>query len=1378
MSQTISTYDKITIQGICSEVFGITLSENALEASLEPDSVLTITGTKSETVYLCRLDSDTGTDAVSCPYVLFYLIDNKRLSLDTALTDAADIQAMLRPVTQTEKISLWWCHATSPDVSVPSAILGQIPSFPRTELTLDEGNSLLYGINRANLEDAFPILKDKFPTADLSVLLRLGSEELAWSFSCDFGPDGWSPLAGPETKINELFKFRQIDLNMQWQKGLPIAWMVSGELTIASYQLQAGYLHPHCIVRASLAPTNTTESSIKGFLETTLGMPAGATNLVAGVLTAVDLSVYADLVNQEIEFKVRNTREWNLIGDFLKVSNMELRIMLVQQRFAGVELYLNLLLPIGKGGSDVLIDLEAVYDKSEMTPLWHFQAEIDEGIAVGELIKGLAVKFGAAAAAVPEQMNGLFFENLFLSFDHQAGQTRFRFSGNVVYSGEDRDVYLHVDIGVEKTGAGAKWNIDFETYILYAGYKFAINFEKSSGTVLLASFTPDPENNSFRLAPFLEEVLPGEFDLLIPDDLNIGIKYAFVAFYFPEKPTTAAPAGTGTTASKPPVPSSVKVFGIELNLKGSLDFTQVPGIGPLLGKAAISLESMRVVGSSADIALATLAVIDGVLAGKSIPGLAGTQPVEPKAGNVAFPRSVYLSAKLILPGTEVRLAHAFGKNKAQPMRAGTAIAASATVTTSSATTTTTAAPARTPETGRARSVQRVGQQFGPFLMESIGLSVKGAKFGLKFTGGIAMGPMDIQLINFTVVSSLNEFSPEFDLDGLAIGYDKPPLTVAGLLLKYKDEKTEAGKRTKTLGFRGGISVGFKQVSVNALGAYNRVEIYQPVTTFHHSFHTFFLYGYLGAPLGGPPFFFVTGLALGVGFNMGLRIPPPEEFATFPLTAAALKPSGTALTVQDMKDMMVSLDRYMPIREGNFWFAAGIKFESFKFLSGFLMLTLEFGDELEIGVLGIIEAIIPMAAPNPVIRLSLGFAVRILPERGVVEARGSFLPATFIFHEDVKIQGGMAFLTVMKDQGDGKWEGARAGEFIFTLGGYSPLYRPKSYYPAVPALQLDWRVDNNLFLSASAYFALTPAAIMLGGRLHGHFGYSKSIVRVAVDFKLALDFILYYKPIRYYGQASAEFHLTGSIEVDMGLFTVDKSLELDAGAALTIWGPEFSGRARLKLHFIVSFSVDVEFGGDYQPPKPLPWSEFQDSLLPQPEKMLNWSIVKGIVQESGERVIPTVNPHEVKILLDCQAPVKTINGAVQETTNFGIKPMALTSNEFNSELQYKVLMGSEDKTADFTLTKNNNKNIPTAIWQAAAASGVIPDGNGTDLIPNAVCGFELSPEKGADPVGITVTANTITDTLYGTVENIVKPAYVSINPVENPSATLITAFHPA
>ncbi|TAD86002.1 MAG: hypothetical protein EAY75_09750, partial [Bacteroidetes bacterium] len=461
-----------------------------------------------------------------------------------------------------------------------------------------------------------------------------------------------------------------------------VSWRVGGEVGLFDvYKLNAAYSHPNQIISGQLMPSNDGKQNLQVLLKTHLGMGVAA-DVVSRALTAFDLSVYADIPGEEIEFKVKNAEEWELIKDVLIVCNLEIRANWFQRKFAEAELYLDLKLPIGPDKSEAMIQLEAAYDATDTPALWHFEAEINDPIAVGDLIAGLAEKFGAPHSAIPEQIKDLTLDDLYLSFDHQGENSQFKFSGNVIFPfSDDKDFTLHLEVAISKTGgtgvdenktagtsvagSNSTWAVHLSTWIYLAGYQFDVDFESDKdGKFLIASLSSDAKVN---LSSLLEEIAPGEVDAFIPDDLELGLQNAFIAFYFPKAPVAAS------SPSSPP-PKTTVVFGLELEISGNLDLGQVPGIGPLLGKADITLESMRIVGSTVDISADTLTVIDGKLGEKGIKGLVdgplATTPAPTASAAVpppAFRKGVSLAAELHLPGLVVKLAHSFG---AKPASAG------------------------------------------------------------------------------------------------------------------------------------------------------------------------------------------------------------------------------------------------------------------------------------------------------------------------------------------------------------------------------------------------------------------------------------------------------------------------------------------------------------------------------------------------------------------------------------------------------------------------------------------------------------------------------------------------------------------------------------
>ena len=57
-----------------------------------------------------------------------------------------------------------------------------------------------------------------------------------------------------------------------------------------------------------------------------------------------------------------------------------------------------------------------------------------------------------------------------------------------------------------------------------------------------------------------------------------------------------------------------------------------------------------------------------------------------------------------------------------------------------------------------------------------------------------------------------------------------------------------------------------------------------------------------------------------------------------------------------------------------------------------------------------------------------------------------------------------------------------GDWVFTVGGYHPAYKPPSYYPIVPRVGINWNLSNVLTVRGEGFFAITPQICMGGGRL--------------------------------------------------------------------------------------------------------------------------------------------------------------------------------------------------------------------------------------------------------------------------------------------------------
>jgi hypothetical protein len=351
-----------------------------------------------------------------------------------------------------------------------------------------------------------------------------------------------------------------------------------------------------------------------------------------------------------------------------------------------------------------------------------------------------------------------------------------------------------------------------------------------------------------------------------------------------------------------------------------------------------------------------------------------------------------------------------------------------------------------------------------------------------------------------------------------------------------------------------------------------------------------------------------------------------------------------------------------------------------------------------------------------------------------------------------LQGGFAFYS---------WfSGQHAGDFVTTLGGYSPLFHPPKHYPAVPRLGFNWQVTPQVLIKGAAYFAMTPHAIMAGGCLSATFDGGD----VHAWFVLGADFLMYWKP----------FHYIASAEVEIGAaLTVHcfgtHHITITAGAELQIWGPPFAGQAHVHVKvLIVHISFTVSFGeGSPTPPPKIAWDDFQKTFLPEPdkspEKLCNVAIQGGLVrtlkdQQGKHRWI--VNSKELCLVTDGLIPSteagflddSASDGAWNEpkpakqlgdvlksraaVTGLGIEPMGIERTKWTSRQVLRIRKqdperdGTVDVSADF-LCLPHFKPVPCALWNPDASPTSSPGVNQPRMI-QALTGYQLHPAKPPTP----------------------------------------------
>ena len=282
------------------------------------------------------------------------------------------------------------------------------------------------------------------------------------------------------------------------------------------------------------------------------------------------------------------------------------------------------------------------------------------------------------------------------------------------------------------------------------------------------------------------------------------------------------------------------------------------------------------------------------------------------------------------------------------------------------------------------------------------------------------------------------------------------------------------------------------------------------------------------------------------------------------------------------------------------------------IESFALLVVKFGGRLDFDLLGLSTLVSPPAeagkSVTPVAKATLALKATFIPDEGFLSVQAQLTSDSYILSQACHLTGGFAFFSWFKDSADGK---IKAGDFVLTLGGYHPKYVVPDHYPRVPALGINWQVNQpgdpyELSIKGDAYFALTPQALMAGG----HLEVLWHMDNLRAWLKAGADFLIYWKPYHYDATMYVESGASHSFDA-FGSHTIT----LDLGADLHLWGPDFAGTA--ELHCCV-FSVKIEFGAQAsQLPSPIGWEPFKKSFLPSDDQVCTVAVQGGLIRQIEE-----------------------------------------------------------------------------------------------------------------------------------------------------------------
>jgi hypothetical protein len=458
----------------------------------------------------------------------------------------------------------------------------------------------------------------------------------------------------------------------------------------------------------------------------------------------------------------------------------------------------------------------------------------------------------------------------------------------------------------------------------------------------------------------------------------------------------------------------------------------------------------------------------------------------------------------------------------------------------------------------------IQKKIGPIFIESIGISYESQILACSLNASVAVGPLSASLSGLSFGSSLTAFKPSFGLHGLGVSYSEPPLTIAGELVNL------AAPGDPYVRLEGGLVIGTGEFTVSVFGYYGDES----------GFNSMFIFGDIAYDFGGPPAFFVTGLALGFGYNSEVTVPTIDEVATFPFiqvlptstvpnTGLLGGPNASPLDVLNkILDPNLHQPAWVHEEKGSLWLAAGITFTSFALVNSQALLMVDVGSELVIALVGVSRAQFPQAGGETVYaNIELDLLVRFAPSEGIFSAQAVLASSSYLLDQACVLTGGFAFFVWYDVAGRPDSPGSKhAGDFVLTLGGYHPGFTPPAHYPQVPPVGFHWAMDSTITIQGGAYFALTPAALMVGGNLQATYQSG----HLQAWFDAHADVIIRWKP--FWFDADIGLTLGASYTIDWGFTT--STITVEVGCDLEFWGPPTGGSVTLDLYVI---SVTIPFG---------------------------------------------------------------------------------------------------------------------------------------------------------------------------------------------------------
>ena len=962
---------------------------------------------------------------------------------------------------------------------------------------------------------------------------------------------------------------------------------------------------------------------------------------------------------------------------------------------------------------------------------WQLQGATkwDQEIPIGRLISDLATKFGHFA--MPKSIESLILKNITLSFNTNTKD--FTFSGIGHMKLGKVTITIKLDIKLLHDEENSSFDNHYGGQLNIGSALFELRFTSNENSELLQGSWRQLNNQTLGINDLITWL---GFPLaLIPSEFDLALTKATFCYDFKNETivfeAVSEKYGDVTFVSCKDQHEQYQYFcGIAVG--EVINLSNIPLINQVFNeKQTLSIDNLQIVLSSSEIA----GELDGDFASenvsaKDINDIIGENSDYPKVGADGLPAGVHISIDLNMGGYCVPLsvsaddADTPNRNQILPVCTAELKAVSRT------------APRADKD---AQEIAADGtlwfaieQKFGPVTFERIGIKYKKGTIWFALDAKLVTAGLTMELLSMSIGSPLAEFAPKFSLSGIGMGYKNPSLTIEGTFLAIPSDDI--------LQYGGGAVLGMKAFSLDAIGSY--AELDNEVSMF--------VFAQINRRFGGPPAFYVKGILGGFGYNSELRLPQLGELHKLPLISGLQNPDDiggeNATPLQALATLISDNgddERWLTPSAGNIWMAAGLKFSTFELIESTALLVAQFGDQFTLSILGLSKGTFPKQMPNqmpnnqpqPIYAyIEFELMAYFAPDEGVISCSGALSDASYLLDESCEVTGGFAMYCWFDEH-------PHSGDFVTTIGGYSPYFSAPKWYPKVPRVGINWVPDPTVSIKGDAYFALTPSAVMAGGLLDLQFHAGP----LRAWLKANADIVVCWNPFYFV----IDIDVTVGASYTMSLFGHSTTAKVEMGCSLGLWGPETGGKVFVNW-FIIAFTI--KFGAKQQGAmNTLSWDEFAQ-VLPPSEDVVNIIPVVGLTpppypveqQVNNERSTETsrkkdwvVRSSYFEFTTDSKVPCHQLyigkNSEISYKTNakkLNIRPMDKTEL-ISFQRLYIERKDTHGIWVDIDLQQDNKtwaidentQNVPNALWGVGRVDKLSAGSN--QMIEDQFTGFKLS-----------------------------------------------------